>query len=129
MISEPCKEVILTGKENTQAQIDITWVKEEWAKASGPDKENQHPPIIGPQDSHLTLGKTPGAELGFTYNGPKFMLGLASPKEIKIKTLKKPKGGDQKKNKENIGPIASSLPNARDRNNIILEIPRSNHKE
>ena len=31
------------------------------------------------------------------------MLGSASPKEIKIKTLKKPKGGDQKKNKENKG--------------------------
>ena len=59
LISEPCKEMILTGKENTQAHTDSSWVKEEWAKASGPDKENQNlVTVFGPQDSQLTQGKT-----------------------------------------------------------------------
>ena len=34
--------MILTGKENTQAHTDSRWVKEEWAKASGPNKENKN---------------------------------------------------------------------------------------
>lgn len=42
--------------------------------------------------------------MGLNHNDPEFKLGPASPKEIKIKTFKKSKGGDHKKNKENKGP-------------------------
>ena len=107
LISEPGKEMMLTGEENTQPHTESRRVKEEWAKASGPNKGNQsQATIIGPQGPQLM---TPGIELGLNHNGPKFMLGPASPKEIKIKTLKKPKGGDQKKNKENRGPTGKEM--------------------
>lgn len=105
LISEPCKDVIVTEKEYTQAHKDSTLVKKEWAIASGLEKESQHQaPLTGPKDSHLMHGTTTGAVLGL-HNCPKFIIGPASPKEIRIKTLKKPKGGDQKKNKENRGPL------------------------
>lgn len=99
--------MILIGEENTQAHTDSEQETREWAKASGPDKENQpQAPTVGPEDSQPTQGKTLGAELGLTHSGPKFVLRPTSPREIKIKSLKKPKGGGQKENKDNRGHAA-----------------------
>jgi len=50
-------------------------------------------------------GKLQDTSLGLSSTGPNFTLGPASPKKLKAQTIRKAKGSELKKYKENKGPI------------------------